>query len=149
MTDSKNNYHLDGDMRTQKYIDILKGIAILFVVIGHAVRVKTVFAIIFSFHMPLFFFISGYLFKPNNNIKQFFIKKSVKLLIPYISFLIFFNILTTVRDILFRPNLINFVSFVKTGMKQLYGGAMLDGYFGVFWFITYLFLHNNFLIYWY
>ena len=49
-------------------LDLLKGFAILLVVLGHAVQynlTKTfdshpIFRVIYSFHMPLFMFISGY-----------------------------------------------------------------------------------------
>ena len=49
------------------YIDQLRGIAILLVILGHYLIALTpekfahpVVQIIYSFHMPLFFFISGY-----------------------------------------------------------------------------------------
>ncbi len=49
-----------------KAIDVLRGIAIISVVIGHALNggnfdEKFLFRFIYSYHMPLFFFISGYL----------------------------------------------------------------------------------------
>ena len=51
-----------------QYIDIAKGIAILAVIIGHAaIRLAglshgaaTIVAVCFTFHMPLFFLLSGY-----------------------------------------------------------------------------------------
>lgn len=42
--------------------DIMKGIGILLMIIGHLTPFIT--NVIFSFHMPLFFIISGYFFKP-------------------------------------------------------------------------------------
>ncbi len=55
------------EMRNRvEYIDSLRGFAILLVVMGHLIQtnyrdgfVHPIFNIIFSFHMPLFFFISG------------------------------------------------------------------------------------------
>ena len=44
------------------WIDQAKGIGILLVVIGHMNIPQDLSKIIFSFHMPLFFFISGYLY---------------------------------------------------------------------------------------
>lgn len=52
-------------------IDILKGIAIILVVYGHVIQrsmspyeidahLNPVFKLIYTFHMPLFFFLSGY-----------------------------------------------------------------------------------------
>ena len=43
-------------------LDILKGIMIIFVVIGHT-SIKIPFFDIYWFHMPAFFLISGYLAK--------------------------------------------------------------------------------------
>lgn len=44
-----------------KWIDLLKAIGIIAVVVGHVTKNDTLRIIIYSFHMPLFFFISGYL----------------------------------------------------------------------------------------
>ena len=44
------------------WIDQAKGIGILLVVVGHMTIPLKLSILIFSFHMPLFFFISGYLF---------------------------------------------------------------------------------------
>lgn len=48
------------------YIDALRGFAILLVIVGHLIQFNyssgienPIFNIIYSFHMPLFFFISG------------------------------------------------------------------------------------------
>ena len=75
-------------------IDVLKGLGIIFVMIGHIVGVSyfgDIYTYIYSFHMPLFFFISGYLKykKIGNKISVLEnIKKSVKhILIPYYIFL--------------------------------------------------------------
>ena len=53
-----------------EYVDQLKGLAILFVVIGHVYNFRTVdpqtnwvFKLIYSFHLPLFFILSGYVGK--------------------------------------------------------------------------------------
>ncbi|MGG3307313.1 acyltransferase family protein [Paenibacillus lautus] len=69
------------------WIDVLKGLAIILVVLGHspALHVRTY---IFSFHMPLFFFISGYLFSiiKYDNMFQFIKRKSLTILVPYVAF---------------------------------------------------------------
>ncbi len=45
------------------WIDVLKGIGVFFVVLGHVVRNDMIFSWIYSFHMPLFFFAAGYVYK--------------------------------------------------------------------------------------
>lgn len=71
------------------WINALKGIGIILVVLGHLLAKDYPFVTpyIYMFHMPLFFFISGYLFKPDLNFRSYFIKKFFSFGIPYLSFL--------------------------------------------------------------
>ena len=53
-----------------EYIDIARGIGILLVVMGHndfSLISPFLFKLIYSFHMPLFFFMSGIFFKPHSS----------------------------------------------------------------------------------
>jgi fucose 4-O-acetylase-like acetyltransferase len=65
------------------YLDILKGIGIFLMVFDHVYWGQLVHTYIQSFHMPLFFFISGYLWK-GNSINKTVTNKIKTLLIPYI-----------------------------------------------------------------
>lgn len=47
------------------YIDIFKGFGIFFVVFGHVTHIGVLREYIWDFHMPLFFFVSGLLYKSN------------------------------------------------------------------------------------
>lgn len=54
------------------YFDLLKGVAIILVVLGHSIQIldvdyygNPVFRLIYMFHMPLFIFISGYFLYPS------------------------------------------------------------------------------------
>jgi len=71
-----------------KYIDIAKGIAIILVVLGHIdFGDNFVCNWIYSFHMPIFFIISGFFITSKTiNIKDNIIVESKKLLYPYFSF---------------------------------------------------------------
>lgn len=74
-------------------IDVLKGIGIILVVIGHMDTSQIgggIISYIYSFHMPLFFWISGYLMYSSKSIKfkEFFIKKFRTIIIPYIIFFV-------------------------------------------------------------
>lgn len=75
------------------YIDAWKGIAILLVVIGHSIsgltNLEFLFNFIYSFHMPLLFFWSGYLeekgyVKYRNAKSWMFQKRTATLLVPYL-----------------------------------------------------------------
>lgn len=84
------------------YIDIAKGIGIFLVVLGHYVNpffmpdyFQHIVNFVYTFHMPLFMAMSGFLFGKSfgkvNNYRSFVLKKSQRLLIPYftISILLF------------------------------------------------------------
>lgn len=68
------------------YLDIIKGIGIFFVVFGHITHNSILREYIYNFHMPLFFFVSGLLHKPNLSFKDFIKKKIKSIYIPYILF---------------------------------------------------------------
>ena len=75
------------------WIDLSKGFAILFMVIGHTNIPESLSKYIWSFHMPLFFFVSGiFLYKSiESNVRLFLTKKVNSLLLPYFffSFIVF------------------------------------------------------------
>lgn len=74
------------------YLDNLKGILIILVILGHAIQFTVpdyenpfAFRLIYSFYMPLFFFISGYLAN-RGCFKQGVIgKRALQLLVPFIT----------------------------------------------------------------
>lgn len=68
-----------------EWADIAKGI-VFFVIMGHMPSIPEEIKLwIFSFHMPLFFYLSGYFAKPENlTVKVFILKKAKQLLIPYL-----------------------------------------------------------------
>lgn len=96
---------MGGAMETTKrnnYIDILKGICIVLVIFGHCIQYgsgasfrsnslyfeNVVFKLIYSFHMPLFIMISGYLFGYSTtkySIKLNIIKKLRSLVVPIVA----------------------------------------------------------------
>ncbi len=80
-----------------KWLDIAKGTGILLVVLGHCLDIeKCPFQIIFIFHMPLFFVLSGYVFKYNENFMLFLKKKFKSLIVPFIVFYILGLVVTLI-----------------------------------------------------
>ncbi|MCR5090209.1 MAG: acyltransferase family protein [Oscillospiraceae bacterium] len=109
-------------------IDIMKGILIMLVVFGHSYWEYK--KIIFWFHMPLFFMISGYLLHiPTKESESAWIIKKVKgYLIPYCAYALLsglFKYPYGIKDI------------VTYWLRCLYGGEVAGG---VYWFITVLLL---------
>ena len=72
------------------WIDHARAIGICLVVLGHTAGLpEFAMQLIYSFHMPLFFFISGYLLKDSYldlPLKDFLKRLSYKLVVPYICF---------------------------------------------------------------
>lgn len=70
-----------------EWLDQLRGLAMFFVVLGHVSAIDAEHRlIIYAFHMPLFFMISGATFRPGKyeNIKACVVDKAKKLLLPYL-----------------------------------------------------------------
>lgn len=68
-------------------IDIAKGIGIILVVLGHNWIIThdhgELFRIVFSFHLPLFFFLSGVVLHPDVEFKTFLVSRADALLKPF------------------------------------------------------------------
>ena len=77
------------------YLDGLKGVGIILMIIGHVM--SPIRDLIFSFHMPLFFFISGYLYK-DRDAKDILLRNAKKVLLPYTLTCLFIWLLFIVRD---------------------------------------------------
>lgn len=71
--------------KREHWIDIAKGIGIVFVMFGHTIIGKSVTSYTYIFNLPTFIFLSGYLFnyKKYLNFKEFFKARSRAILIPY------------------------------------------------------------------
>ena len=67
------------------WLDVLKGIGIILVVIGHIYSDQTVFNWLYSFHMPLFFLAAGWVYKEKPILTD--IKRRIRtIVVPYFSF---------------------------------------------------------------
>ena len=72
------------------WIDTLRGIGIIFVVIchGYSGAHPALLTYVFSFHIPLFFFLAGYVFQcaPSPRYGAFFLRKFKTRIVPYVIF---------------------------------------------------------------
>lgn len=67
------------------YVDFLRGVMIIIMVMGHIGFSSYFDKYIHAFHMPIWFFISGWFFKDNGEKIFLFLKKRVKtMLLPYL-----------------------------------------------------------------
>ncbi|MGX5829872.1 acyltransferase family protein [Mesorhizobium sp. 43Arga] len=125
------------------WLDTTKGVGILLVVAAHIAGAGTdpwdpPFAnAILLFHMPLFFVISGYVYKPADR-GQLFWKKVASLAVPYVAFLLVLTLAVISR----RTLLGDFPArweLREMAIDDVLGGMRLWRDFGVFWFVTCLF----------
>ena len=69
----------------EQWIDIGKGIAIILMVVGHTSIPSVLSNFIWAFHMPFFFIVSGWITHWNKtSVKEFIIRRSKSLLIPFV-----------------------------------------------------------------
>ncbi|WP_035807779.1 acyltransferase family protein [Jeotgalicoccus saudimassiliensis] len=115
-----------------EWLDIAKAISIVLVVLGHSGH-PFLDVYLGWFRMPLFFFLSGILFKPVM-FKSFGVwagRKTYRMMVPY------FVYGTAIFAVF---NLENLNMLPDHLYNLLYGGSGLQGPYGVFWFITVLLL---------
>lgn len=119
-----------------EYFDVARGLGILLVVLGHndfGVISPFLDQFIYSFHVPLFFFLSGYFVNTSISFVDFFKRRFHSVLKPYL-FTIFLIYFTS-------------VSFEKMGfqmamvriVKSLYGSTNYIDW-GQLWFLPHLFV---------
>jgi fucose 4-O-acetylase-like acetyltransferase len=132
------------------YIDIARGLGIMLVVLGHTLaeanyhvqnlNVLFLGQLIYSFHMPLFFFLSGMFFKPDMRFPDLLKRRFDSLLKPYLFtlFLIYFV------SVFYDKNLGLSTAAVRI-VKALYGNSYyLELYWSQIWFLPALFAINLF-----
>ena len=116
--------------------DYLKGIAAVFVIVGHVIQYcgennkfedDIIYKIIYSFHMPLFMFICGITAVSSLNRLSFmdFLKnKFIRLMIPFMIWALIRSVCINAREIVIghdiRPVLYEFTSILKTPEKGLW-----------------------------
>lgn len=131
-------------MKRNSYLDYLKGMSMMLVTYGHCNIPGG--GVIGLFHMPLFFFISGYLFH-EYELKSFVKKKICSLYVPFVLYEIFF---LCCRNIFFKIHFYckedwTWMHSVKSGREL--GGLLLhiflfdniDELLAPMWFCTALF----------
>ncbi|UYY57099.1 acyltransferase family protein [Sphingomonas sp. S2-65] len=122
-----------------EWIDALRGVGIIFVVAGHVFSAPAAHHVIFLFHMPLFFFLSGFLFRPEPF--RVLAKKRVRsLLIPYVAFLLLVTALDLVAFKFDNIHTLPLHPYSRFFGSLAFGGSLLTGSQGVAWFVPCLFL---------
>ncbi len=116
------------------WIDTARGLSIFLVVLGHTILPHSWLVYIFSFHMPLFFFLSGFLYNPEKHTNSWeFIKKKIQTILwPYLVFFLFGYIYWI---LFFNSN-----QYLDPIWRIFYSSDKLYAPFIPLWFLTCLFL---------
>ena len=129
------------------WIDALKGMGIMLVVFAHHSLPVALDTYIFSFHMPLFFFISGFLFdfgKYAESAANFVKGRFISLIVPYFGFALLTCLFYFLLDTGFQPGVTNIDFFGNSALYSiysiLYALGPLVSYNSPLWFLTCLFV---------
>ena len=126
-----------------EYIDLAKGLCILLVVYFHAASFVSVSSgldeMMRSFRMPLYFFLSGFFFKPYGSFREFLIRKTNRLLIPFAFFYLTTSVILPYIFSEYFGHTINTV----VGIDSLWAFLSLESFPNIpIWFLWCLFLVN-------
>ena len=128
------------------YFDIAKGISIICVILGH-LGIDKINRVVFVFHMPLFFFISGYFLSLKQDYITYVKKKLQTLLVPYYFTCFLICILSIPVSFVLKKPVANFFLNWVGGTIYAAGDGRVHGLFGKFpmfigalWFLWALFL---------
>lgn len=124
----------DSNYKRYSWLDILKGFGIIFVVLGHFCSIDSVYHWTYSFHMPLFFLASGYLYH-KRSVMSTIKHKFLTLMVPYFLFGIITSIYYVLNEFIFARE----VNFSELVLGLLYGTYSSIVYNKVLWFLPVLF----------
>lgn len=123
-------------------MDMMKGVAIIFVIIGHVASNEYIHRFIYLWHMPLFFILSGYFFKADG-FKSNIIRGVRTLILPYLAWCFIIVLLSIIEKHFIgidRPYIVPGAIFGTP--RALYQSNLLfsSGYIFALWFLPALFI---------
>jgi len=119
-----------------RWLDAVKGIGIVAVVWGHVIVDPALRVWVYLWHMPLFFFLAGYVYKPASDLRRSARERGLRLLLPYA---LFFLLLST-RDLVQTAHDGTGRAWAMFIATHLAGGKSVYGWLVAVWFITCLYL---------
>lgn len=118
-----------------EWIDTAKGIGLLLVMLGH-LHVPYLSTWIYTFHMPLFFFLSGVVFSGTKyNFKEFTIKRIKSLVIPYFGLGVVIYLFYVILNLVLREE----NGLYGTNWEML-KNLFVQKHFWTIWFLACLFV---------
>lgn len=125
------------------WVDNLKVLGIFSVILGHIASPFTV--LIFSFHMPLFFILSGFFIKFDLTLKDFVLKDFKRLMIPYFIFAILGLLAEILKRCILHRDSLNILDELHGLFIWMDMNSLMNTYSFVLWFLPALFFSRFFL----
>ena len=125
------------------WVDTLKFIGILLVILGHINFPLNGF--IYTWHMPLFFMVSGFFIKFETSFKDFIVKNFKRLMIPYFIFSIIGLFMEMLKRYLLHREALDYVHEIKGIFIYMDFAGLCNTYAFVLWFLPALFFSRIFL----
>lgn len=127
-----------------EWVDVCKGFAMLLVMMGHTWCFEPVKVWLYTFHVPLFFFLSGYVFsvKKYSGFKEFLWAKFKTLMIPALLLELIANIWT---NLLIHSE--GWTTFIINHIIGMFVEVRGSDFSGGLWFVVCLFVVE--IIYWF
>lgn len=130
-----------------RYFDIAKGLSMIAIVAGHMGN-SPINQFVFTFHVPIFFLISGYFMKPMDDIP--FIKRKSKTIVSSLwhhmwichfrRCTIYYYYNPRIFTGSFNRKILVFGCSIRSGTIE-YNGSFHIGIIGALWFLPALFFH--------
>lgn len=144
---NKNQNKNDNQNQRIKSIDIAKSFAMLCIIAGH-LGVPELKPFVFSFHVPIFYLVSGYLLNKRRSLREYGKVKCRQLLIPYVFTCLAIIIGTTLTEVMHSKSLDGVWPNIKMWLAaSLYGSGTIERaepfyirQIGAIWFLPALFV---------
>ncbi len=127
-------------------MDFMKVFGVFLVIVGHLPLVNDdVMKFVFSFHMPLFFICSGYLFREKDMNRSFIMKNVKQLLLVMIPFFLIVVIFNLFQNGLFYRDKFTVEAIIISPLKYLLTGNSRIGWMWFLWALFWMRLSYNLL----
>lgn len=126
-------------------VDIYRGIAILLVVVGHLYWTESIAALIYSFHLPLFFFVTGFFIKHSAkkySFWEYLRSRFQNILVPYLLALAIYLLLVVAAK-LKSESIVNIIfEFLQVFLLSSSAAIEEAKYQVYYWFMPLFFVYT-------
>lgn len=116
-------------------VDLVRVVAVVAIVLGHVWGEGTLRTVVHPWHVPVFFLLSGYLWRSGRSLGEEVRRRSRTLLVPYVAWLVILLVVVVAVTLVRGDGLP-----LGAVRDALLGGAYAGRPFSAFWFVTALFV---------